>query len=378
MRKVKSILDAPLIFLSAGEVSGDLFAAGLLSTLKQRCPALTAYGLGGPRLAQAGLHLLDDVRRFSAVGLSENLSSLPYMYELKQRLAAWLRRVRPDVVILVDFQGLNLQLAEIAKSLGIPVIYFVAPQDWLWGFKSGVRRIVANVDLILSVFGPEAEFYQAHQAQARQVYFVGHPLRDLLPELSQAEARQQLGLSDDQRVICWMPGSRRHEVKRLLPVMQSVHSLLPADWQHLLPVAADFLPNDQLQHFPAQRLNAQQRYLAMLAADAIMGASGSMVLEAALLARPVIALYRVSPLTYTVAKQLVKLPWITLPNILLQRQLVPEFVQNLPAEQIKQALLAELKRLEQWTQAADELKHLLGKKGVYERAASEILRFLKP
>ncbi len=366
-------MDAPLIFLSAGEVSGDLFAAGLLSALKQRCPALKAYGLGGPRLAAVGLNLLDDVRRFSAVGLSENLSSLPYMYGLKQRLAAWLRRLRPDVVILVDFQGLNLQLAEIAKSLGIPVIYFVAPQDWLWGFKSGVRRIAANVDLILSVFGPEAAFYQA---QGLQVRFVGHPLRDLLPGLTQAEARQQLRLSADKKVICWMPGSRYHEVKRLLPVMQSVHSLLPADWQHLMPVAAEFLPKQALENFPAQPLGAEQRYVAMLAADVIIGASGSMVLEAALLARPVIALYRVSPLTYTIAKQLVRLPWITLPNILLQRDLVSEFVQHLPAERIKQALLAELKRSDQWIQAANELKQLLGEQGVYHRAAEEILAFL--
>ncbi|PKL75536.1 MAG: lipid-A-disaccharide synthase [Candidatus Melainabacteria bacterium HGW-Melainabacteria-1] len=369
---------APCLFVSAGEVSGDIYAAGLLECLKQLRPHLRAYGLGGPMLQAAGLRLLADVRALAAVGLSENLPGLPQFWQLKQRLTAWLRQIRPDAVVLVDFQGFNLQLAEVAKTLGIPVIYFIAPQDWLWGVKAGLARILARVDLVLAVFRPEAAYYRT--AGARVVH-VGHPLLDLLPSLSREQARARLdphqNLDPDQPLICWMPGSRKTEVRRLLPVMAEVHHHLPRDWNHLLPLAADYLDGPLLRALPVRRVDVSDRYEAMIAADLVIGACGSMVLEAALLGRPVLALYRVSALTFAVARHVVKLPWISLPNLLLERSLVPEFVQSLPAPEIARQLHIEIRQAPKWALAAAELRGLLGPNGANVRAAQAILEFLE-
>lgn len=361
-------------FISAGEVSGDLYAAGLLKALVAQAPEIQAYGLGGPLLQAAGLRLLADVRPLSAVGLSENLASLPVFWRLRQRLQAWLRQNRPAAVILIDFQGFNLQLAQVAKALGIPVIYFIAPQEWIWGVAGGLERIRASVDLILAVFEPEARFYA--QAGLR-VEFAGHPLLDLLPEpRTPAQARQLLGLNPQTPTLCLMPGSRRHELRRLAPILQAVQAYLPPETCYLLPQAAEFLDLAELRSLKAQRLALSQRYLAMQAADAVLGASGSMILEAALLARPVVALYRVSGLTYAVARRLVRLPWISLPNILLQQALVPEFIQHLEPEQIARSLLNETRQQSKWKNLPQRLETVLGQPGSFERAARALLDFV--
>lgn len=366
----------PRLLVSAGEVSGDVYAAGLLEALQRLLPGLQAYGLGGPRLQAAGLKLLADVRARAAVGLSENLGAIPYFMGLKVRLLAWMRRMRPDALLLVDFQGFNLQLAAAAKQLGIPVIYFIAPQDWIWGFRRGLARIVAHVDLILAVFPQEAAFYARAGAH---VCYVGHPLLDLLPAAdaaARAEARQRLGLHAGP-VVCWMPGSRKAEVARLLPVMARIRSLLkPVGGRgDLLPLAASFLKTGPQPGF--RLIEPEARYDAMLAADAIIGASGSMVLEAALLGRPVLAMYRVSPLTFAVASRLLRLPWITLPNILLERPLVPEYVQRLPEADIAARLQQLITAPDQnWQAAASELREMLGPAGAYARAAAAIADFL--
>lgn len=358
---------APLCFVSAGEVSGDLYAAGLLAALRRRCPELRAVGLGGPLLQAEGLTLLADVRARSAVGLSENLPGLAYFHGLLQRLRAWLRQMRPQVVILVDFQGLNLQLAQAAHELGLPVVYFIAPQDWIWGWAGAARRLRQHVDLVLAVFAPEADFYRAHGVN---VIHVGHPLLDLLPTGTQAAAREALGLPLGQEVVCWMPGSRQHEVRRLAKPLAAVQRVLGPESQGLVPVAADYLPPVPLR---GQPLALSERYRAMLAADVVIGASGSMVLEAALLGRPVVALYRVSALTAAVARRLLRQPWITLPNLLLQAAHVPEFVQHLPPVEIAQTSRRVRENMAQWQELRLQLRAALQPAGAFERAADAIV-----
>lgn len=322
-----SLSPAPLIFLSAGEVSGDIYASQLAQALLAQAPHLRLIGVGGPRMQAAGVRLLANPLSRSAVGLSENLPGVPWFWQLFLRLRAWLRQMRPQAVVLVDFQGLNLKLAEAARSLGIPVIYYIAPQDWLWGLPQSADRLVALTDLILAVFEPEYRYYLERGAR---VEWVGHPLLDLLPAPEvPAQARLALGLSPQQGVICLMPGSRQAEVDRLWPVLCDLAQVFQAEGLHCLcPLADSFL---KLPPLPPglQLLPAEQRYTAMQAADLVIGASGNMVLEATLLQVPVIALYRVSALTYAVASRLLKVKHITLPNILLGQRIVPEFVQTL-------------------------------------------------
>ena len=154
-------------FFSAGEVSGDIYGAELLKSLQKMSSKSSSeprfYGLGGPCMQAAGLTLLADVRAYSAIGLSENLMSLAYFSKLLRQLRSWLRQVCPDVIVLIDFQGLNLHLARLGQELGIPVYYLMAPQDWLWGFQTGVKRIRQSVSCIFSVFPQEARFYKEAQ-----------------------------------------------------------------------------------------------------------------------------------------------------------------------------------------------------------------------
>jgi lipid-A-disaccharide synthase len=367
---------SPLIFLSAGEVSGDIYASQLAQALLAQAPGSRLIGIGGPRMLAARVQLLADPLSRSAVGLSENVSGLPWFWQLFLRLRAWLRTMRPQAVVLVDFQGLNLKLAEVARSLGIPVIYYIAPQDWLWGLPQSADRLVALTDLILAVFEPEYRYYLKRGARVEQV---GHPLLDLLPaRQTPAQARLALGLNPQQRVICLMPGSRQLEVQRLWPVLTELAAVFQAEGALCLcPLADAFL---QLPALPPglQLLPADKRYAAMQAADLVIGASGNMVLEAALLQVPVIALYRVSGLTYAVASRLLKVKYITLPNILLGQGIVPEFVQNLALAPLLNAARDLLARPESQLAQLQPLRGFLAPSGAAERAAGLILKEIQP
>ncbi len=368
----------PILFISAGEVSGDLYAAAVLQQLHLFLPDLQAYGLGGPHLKLAGLQLLADLRADSAVGLSENADKVLKYRPLLQRLKRWLQQVRPQLVLLVDFQGFNLQLAAVARELGIPVYYYLAPQDWIWGFESGTRRVIENSTAILSVFQPEAHFYRERGAQ---VIPVGHPILDLVPPVSRSpyahqqarlQACQELGLDSEQTIICWMPGSRQSEWSQLLPVMAQIQQHLPMPTQAICPIAAEFLDNPDLQLLNALQLPIRKRYTAMLASDIIIGASGSAILEAALLGRPVIALYRVSGLTYQLARAVLKKPWVTLPNLLLDEGVVPEFIQHFAIPEIINCIEAALANPLPFQTLPNRLWAELGPAGGVLRAAEII------
>lgn len=371
----------PVLFISAGEVSGDLYASAVLKQLRLFLPQLQAYGLGGPYLKEEGLQILADLREHAAVGLTENADKLFKYRPLLQRLKRWLQQVRPQLVLLVDFQGFNLQLAAIARELGIPVYYYLAPQDWIWGFESGTRRVIESCDLILSVFKPEARFYRERGAE---VLTVGHPILDLVPPVSRSpyahqqarlNSRQELGLELDpeQTLICWMPGSRQSEWDQLLPVMQEIQAALPFPAEGVCPIAADFLvAPERLKALNARRLPVWQRYKAMLASDLIIAASGSAILEAALLGRPVIALYRVSGLTYQLARTVLKKPWVTLPNLLLDEAVVPEFIQHFSIPDIVDTIEKALADPLPWQTLPNRLWGELGPGGGVLRAAEAL------
>lgn len=331
-----------MLFLSAGEVSGDTYAADLLAQLQCQLHA-PCFGLGGPALQAAGQIQLANVLAYSAVGLTENLHHLRYFKALLARCKAWLRQCRPQAVILVDFQGFNLQLGRYARELGIPVFYYIAPQAWIWRAPGDLRRIARSCDLILSVFLREHVFYQQ---QGLNSHFVGHPLLQRLAPFTPETPSNTTHQNRIAPTLCWLAGSRTLEIQRLAPILRTLigHSQNhPAlrHYHHVLPVATPALGRTLKPWFKdlsVDFISAADRYSAMANSQAVIGASGSAILEAVLLKKPTIALYQVSSLTYAVAKHLVKTPWITLPNLLLQRPLVPEFIQHLEAADILQAL----------------------------------------
>lgn len=346
-------------FLSAGEASGDFFGAALFDRLQAIDPQ-PCFGLGGPALKAAGQRQLANVLERSAVGLSENLVHVPYFQSLLQRLKAWLRQCRPKVVILVDFQGFNLALGRYARSLGIPVVYFMAPQAWIWRSPGDLARIRASCDLILSTFAPEHAFYQKHGLPS---HFVGHPLRSLLPSPNPHPAMQ----------ICWLPGSRAIEVKRLGPVLRSLiahYAIHTPAYTHVMPVAHPDLHaalSTLFQDLPVTLIDSEHRYQALNTSQQVIGASGSAILEALLLEKPTIALYQVSPLTYQLGRRVLKSPWITLPNLLLQAPVVPEFLQHFDLQRIIDC--AHQLQPQNFKQAAARLRPLLGEPQALEKAA---------
>lgn len=375
---------APLLFISAGEVSGDLHGARLARALLEREPSLKLRGLGSHRMKQEGVELLGDLTRYSAVGLLEQLPGVRPVTAAMRAVRESLEAERPDAVILIDYQGMNMQLAKIAKAMGIPTIYYISPQEWIWGFKGGARKVAEVTDLILAVFEKEAEAYREAGAH---VEFIGHPLLDMIPPSSERGAlAQRLGLDSTESIVSLFPGSRRMEVERLLPPMLEAARLMRETRpgiQFLLPVATPELLEliDPLlgthgdlgvvlcQDVPGMAL--------MQLSDVVLAASGTVILESTVVGTPVVAAYRVGRLAAFVARLLMRRPFVTLPNIIADAPIVPELLQREAnaarmAEEVL-ALLDNPRERFQMVQMLGQVRSMLGTPGAIARAADRIL-----
>lgn len=356
----------PTIFFSAGEVSGDMYGSLLLKAFSQLNPNINCLGVGGPLMQQAGMRLLANVINHSAIGLWENLPHVPYFMALGRRVKSLLRQLKPQLVVLIDFQGFNLQLAAWAKELAIPTVYLMAPQEWLWGMPGGLQRLQKRLHHILAVFPPEAEFYQQ---SGMSVTYIGHPLLEVLPPATP--------LPPGPTRICLMPGSRRQEINHLMPLLLALvrqWQSRPFEW--VLPIAApcwESLIKNHIGQLPIQCYPSTQRFELMQQSSLVLGASGNAILEALLLGRPVVALYHVHSLTAWVAQRLLRQPWVSLPNILLQRPVVPELLQKEanPANLAdwSEKLLTDSFERQLQLGATNRLRTYLGPPGAMARAA---------
>lgn len=372
---------APSIMLVAGEASGDLHGANLVRHLKRLAPSVALVGMGGRAMAQAGVGLLSDVTRLAVVGGSEALSRLPALYRAYRGLVNRLREDPPRAVVLIDFPEFNLRLARRAKRLGIPVVYFIPPQVWAW--RRGRARIIARlVQLVLVVFPFEVELYESAGARVR---FVGHPLLDgLTAPPTRRDARERLGIAAEATLVGLLPGSRREEVERLLPEMVEAAARIRAarpGTQFVLALAPTVDPalvNSRLAARPVPISVATGRtYEAMVASDLLLVASGTATLEAALIGTPMVVCYRVSRVSQWLGRLALRTPWISLPNIVAGRAVVPELLQErargaaLAAEAL--GLLNSPAALLAQRSAFEEIRVRLGTAGVGERAALAVL-----
>jgi lipid-A-disaccharide synthase len=373
---------APIMVI-AGEASGDLHGATLCRALRALAPERPLIGMGGARMAAAGLAGLDDVTGSAAVGSTEALGGLPALLRAWRRLKAALRgSQRPATVVLIDFPEFNLRLARAARRLGIPVVYFIPPQVWAWR-PWRARAIARDVSLVLAVFPFEPALYR--RAGAR-VEFVGHPVLDAVagaPERD--EARRRLGVAPDATVVGLLPGSRRQEITGTLPVLLAAVARIAAarpDSRFLLGAvgrrddARD--PIDVLcPAVPSVQVVRGDTYAVMRAADVLLVNSGTATLEAALLGTPMVVCYRLSRLTEAWVRLLVRVPWISLANIVLGRAVVPEIYQAaLTPERVADealTLLGSAAAQEDQRAAFRELRGALGAPGVGARAARHVL-----
>ncbi len=374
-------MNRPLrIALVAGEASGDILGSTLMQALKARHPDARFIGVGGPRMQAEGLESYFPMERLAVMGLVEVLGRLPELLRRRKRLIQTLIDERPDVFIGIDAPDFNLGVELKLRRAGIKTVHYVSPSVWAWRQKR-VLKIREGCDLMLTLFPFEARFYEEHGVAVR---FVGHPLADAIPlEADRATARAALDLPDDAPVVALLPGSRGGEVGKLgalfLDAAERMRSVRPGV-QFVLPCAS---PERRVQleamlagRDLSLRLLDGRSHEALAACDAVLIASGTATLEALLYKRPMVVAYKVAPLTYRILKRLVKSPYVSLPNLLAQRLLVPELLQDAAtADALAQAVAPLLDDGEVQTHGFDVIHRAL-RQDASRQAADAILNLI--
>ncbi|MCA9498284.1 MAG: lipid-A-disaccharide synthase [Nitrospira sp.] len=370
----------PKIFLVTGETSGDIHGAHLALALRELNPSVELIGVGGSRMLAAGVSLLPHVKRVDAMGVP-GIRQLIQGWRTLQTLAGYLKRERFDVIILIDSPGLNLRLAKAIAHRSHKLIYYIAPQVWAWGSRRVklIRRVISHV---LAILPFEEEYFQKAGIPCT---YVGHPLLDeLKPGYDMVHERHQFGLEKEGLVIGLLPGSRIREVREVLPAFLSSVEQIRIQYPRLQVLLAqahslsDSVVNELLGHFrPQVKVVKNRSNEVMAASDLLLVTSGTATLQSALIGTPMVVVYRTSPFTYQIAKCLVKIPYISLVNILAGKEVVPELIQDrmTPDCIAHEALdiLQNVRRQKDMAQAFQGIRTALGGAGASKRAAAYIL-----
>ena len=342
--------NAPLIGIVAGEKSGDILGAGLISALREIYPDAEFVGVGGPDMIALGFNSLVDMERISVMGFVEPLGRLPELYALKKRLRELYVKRRPLVFIGIDYPVFNLKLEEELKINNIKTVHYVSPSLWAYREKR-IHKVKRAVDLMLTLFPFETPVYTQHGVDVK---CVGHPLADTIGfEDNKLSSREQFGLNLDDDVVTLMPGSRSGEIKRLAPVFlaAAMESLTQyPQLKFLIPTSSaankaqiDALLREESIIRSEQFILVDDSHAAISAADLVVLSSGTATLEVLLLRRPMIVCYKLAVITFAIASRLVKIPYVALPNLLAGRQLVPEYIQhNLTAEKVREGIVRHM------------------------------------
>lgn len=355
------------IALVAGELSGDLLGAGLIAALKERYPQARFSGIGGPGMIEQGLHSLVPLERLAVMGLVEVLRHLPELLRIRRQLCRELLADLPTVFIGIDAPDFNLRLERWLRIRGVPTVHYVSPSVWAWR-PWRVRGIARAVDLMLTLLPFEAAFYQQHGVP---VCYVGHPLADDIPchsDPMRVRRLLDLDVPPEARVVALLPGSRRGEVDRLGPLLldtavwlwsrrPELCFLMPAATPRLFAVLRSMWI-ERAAALPLTLVQGRSRET-MAAADVVLLASGTATLEAMLLKRPMVVVYRVAPVTAWIARRLLTVSYFALPNLLAGRALVPEFIQDAATvENLGAAILSWLDDMTACAELAEEFDAL--------------------
>ena len=372
------------LLLSCGEASGDLYAGALVEALRQREPDVDVFGLGGERFAAAGGRLVADFHGLSVTGLTEALSVIPRSFATMKQLVKAAKDQKPDALVVIDYPDFNFSLMKRIKRLGIPVVYYVSPQLWAW--RAGrIRQMKRSVDRVLPIFPFESALYQRVGVDVR---FVGHPLIDLAkPRLSRDAFLKRLNLDPSKPVLALLPGSRTNELVRLAPVMAAA-----------IPAIAEQVPGVQfvvarapnlddglfepfgISKIPIRIANTETDDV-LNASDAVVTASGTATVQTALYAKPMVVLYKLSPMTYRLGIRLARVDMYAMVNLIAGQRIVVELIQD---ECTSDAVANEAVRLlkdqeyrARMIAALDDVKLQLGGPGASGRAADAILEIAR-
>ncbi|MCH8928083.1 MAG: lipid-A-disaccharide synthase [Candidatus Marinimicrobia bacterium] len=367
------------ILIVAGEVSGDIQGGKLVKAIKELSPEIKIAGIGGDNMSSAGMELLRSVDEMSFLGFTEIIKHLPFVRKVMNELLKWIEIERPKIVLLIDYPGFNLRLAEKAKKLGCKIIYYISPQIWAWG-KGRIKKIAGVVDQMIVIFPFEEELYRNAGVA---VEFVGHPiLENLEVNSSKEDFFSENDLDSDEILIGLLPGSRTQEVESLYKTMIDAVELLKSEFPNAQSITAKspvldnavydkIAGNDRLKQ-------TNKTYDVMKHSDLLFVASGTATLESACFGTPFIVVYRVSPISWFIGKMLVKIDSIGLVNIVAGKKIAPELLQSdlTPARLAREALNI-LKDEKSYAETSSELlkvKNLLGEPGASKKAAEIIIK----
>jgi lipid-A-disaccharide synthase len=370
------------IMISCGEASGDMYAGALAAELRQQAPDAEIFGFGGPRLQQAGGRLIGDYGPFSVTGITEAVRVVPRSFAMLRKLVDTARELRPHVFVAIDFPDFNFKLMAALRRLGIPIVYYVSPQLWAWR-PGRMETMKAYVDRVLVIFPFEEALYQRAGVG---VQFVGHPLVDLVrPGQDRTAFLRDRGLAADRPTVALLPGSRRNELERIVPV---VTAALPAirtqvpEVQFVVACApnmpdAMFAPLVHGQPDGRLVLVRDRTDDVLAASDVVITASGTATIQCALHEKPMVVVYRVSPLTYRLGKPFVQVDTFAMPNLVAGRRIVPELIQDgfTPERTAEEAiaLLTDTEKRTEMCKALAEVRAQLGAPGASARAAEAVL-----
>lgn len=357
-----------------------MHAAHLVKSFKDRFH-FKFSAVGSRRLAEAGAEVIYDYRNISLTGISELLSKITHIYRAWRIVRKHIRTTRPALVILVDFPGFNLSMARFAKKLGIPVLYFIAPQIWAWK-KKRIRTMKRYVDRVICILPFEKALYDQHGIDA---VYVGHPfVNTVKPSLSREKFLEQIHSNGSNPIITIMPGSRENEITKHMPLLLKIVAIMKKTIPEMVVILplADNLEMDTLEPFKDSLgdtvIIKKHAYDALAYCDTAIVASGSVTLEAAILKAPTIVIYQISSLSYLIAKMLVKIDFISLPNIIAGKAVFPEFIQDIDPEKIaEKALYMVHNGKEELKEDINGIIEKLGHYNSYESARDAVIGFLE-
>jgi len=376
--------------ISACELSGDMYGASLVKELKKQNSSLNFVGLGGSRMAEAGVELVADITTSSTIGFLEPLRHIPKIYSAYRKMKRLMKIDQPDLLVIIDAQGFHIPLLAAAKKLNIPTVYYIAPQEWQWGTDAGGRKVLAVVDKILAIFEEEHEFYKRLGGDS---IYVGHPILDELNvDLDREALQKKIGVKNPERVLAVFPGSRPQEIKRVAPILikaaaeiqkkdgvQVVISVSSSKYEKAIKkiVEENNIQNPILYKGMAREL--------ISITDLSLVVSGTITLEHAVLGVPCVVGYKFAPISFRLAKlffgaRLKRIKYISLPNLLMMRPIIPEFLQE--EATVANLVFAANNLLEDGVAKENLKKNLvkvkkkLGELGVVKRAALEIINYM--
>ncbi len=372
------------LLIVCGEPSGDLLAGNLASEIKKIDPGIKISGVGGSCLKESGAQIICDIKELSVMGLFDVLKKLPRFFRLKKTILERIKTDKPEAIIFVDFSGFNLRLAK-AINKSIPAIYYVSPQVWASREKR-IESIRKYISRMIVLFKFEEEFYEKHGIKAD---YAGHPLLDLArPQTKKDELIKNLGIDSGAKIISLLPGSRKQEIRKILPLMLETAELINREIPDTRFIIAKS-PNVDMRVYeeecgksPLKPSFVEGKTCDCLnAADFSLVCSGTATLEAAIIQKPFVIVYKMNALNYLLYRPQVKIPYIGIVNIIAGRKIVPEYIQYAARPQIiagyAAGLLRDPGKINDFRSDLSSLKRMLGEPGASARAARLILDFLK-